>query len=70
MITVKEQTMSFNQYLHGEGDEEIHFFISGFEPAYNPICFVKGKPETMKEFLQKLGELVGVEIEAKVARPQ
>jgi len=70
MITVKEQTVTFNQYRHKEGDSDIHIFVGGFEPLYNPICCEKGKPATMKELIEKLENLLGVCIAISEPKPQ
>lgn len=60
MITIKEQTVSFNQYVEKQGDSDIHIFVSGFEPSYSPVIVHKGQPETMKELKEKLENLLGV----------
>jgi len=62
MHTIKEQVIGFNQYRHTETDPQVHIFVSGFEPTYNPIVCVKGDIATMPELVKHLETLLGVKI--------
>lgn len=62
MVTVKEQVISFCQYRQTVDDSEIHFFVTGFEPSYNPITCIKGEPKTMTELVKGMENMLGVKI--------
>jgi hypothetical protein len=62
-----ELVIGIDQYIHNEGDTEVHIFFGGFIPTYNPVTCIKGKPESMKELVGKLEDLLGVHI--KVSEP-
>jgi hypothetical protein len=63
-------TITFAQYHCGGDESEVKIFISGFIPTYNPIICTKGKPETMKELVGNLENLLGVCLAVSEPRPR